>query len=288
MILDGAVSNSQPETAQFVQSGSSTEATIDFFFTWCAQVNATLCPAAHQNTTQTIPEIWDDLVTRAQQSPIPGKECGSAGYDCQQNAATAALLREGIHQLLYSESLFPYIAAGLYEAAFKNDATIFLASTFHVYKSWGTYNASQVYSNVAISCQDFPHVTSATEMTWWQQIAKYDFPYLRGITPALSFLHQCVGWPASKRNPPHRISIPETLASKVLLVTNIYDPATPSAWGVQLQHEIGEDRAVLIERKKAGHTAYFESTAFDGPTVAAMNHYLLTLEVPDQRTIYDS
>lgn len=261
---------------------------MDFFFSWCAEANATLCPAAHQNTTQTLPEVWDDLIAKAEQSPIPGKQCASGKYDCPHNAATPALLREGIHQLLYSESLFPIIAGAFYDAAFKNDASILLASTLHVAKDWNTYNASQLYSDVAISCQDFPHVASATEMTWWQQIAKYDMPHLRGVTPALAFVHQCVGWPPPKRNPPHRISIPGTLAPKVLLVTNIYDPATPSAWGVQLQHEIGEDRAVLVQRKKAGHTVYFESAAFDGPTVGAINHYLLTLEVPDQRTIYDN
>ena len=101
-------------------------------------------------------------------------------------------------------------------------------------------------------------------------------------------MHQCAGWPALKRNPPHRISIAQTLAPKVLLTTNVYDPATPSAWSVQLQHEIGVHRAVLVARKKAGHTVYFESAAFDGPTLAALNHYLLTLKVPPQRTIYNN
>ena len=101
-------------------------------------------------------------------------------------------------------------------------------------------------------------------------------------------MHQCVGWPQPKRNPPHRICIPETLAPKVLLVTNAYDPNTPSAMAVQFQREVGLHRAVLVARAAAGHTVYWQPDAYGGPTVGVMNHYLLTLEVPDQRTIYDN
>ena len=186
MVLDGAISNSLAETAQLVQAGTSAEATFDFFFTWCGQ-NAKLCAAAHKKTKKTLPEIWDDLMVKAEQSPIPGKHCvpGSENNDCPQNVATPDLLREGALQLLYSESEFPYLGDALYQAAFENDATILLASTIHIKEGWNTYNASQLYSDVAISCQDFSHVTSATEMTWWQQIAMYDMPHLRGVTAAL-------------------------------------------------------------------------------------------------------
>ena len=111
---------------------------------------------------------------------------------------------------------------------------------------------------------------------------------LRGIRPELAFVHQCVSWPQPMRNPPYRIFIPETLAPNVLLVTNAYDPNTPSAMAVQLQREIGLHRAVLVARKAAGHTVYWQPDAYGGPPVDAMNHYLLTLEVPDQRAIYDN
>lgn len=285
MILDGSVSNSQAETAQVVQNGDSTEGTMDYFFTWCEDASAVVCPAAHQNSGKKLPEIWDDLMQKAANSPIPAKECASGKLDCPYDNATPDDLRGGAHQLLYSESIFPVLSAAFYEAAFKNDASMLLAAVPHVPKG-NTYNQSEWFAENAIACQDFAHVSSATEMTWWKQIAKWDMPLLRAISPAAYFVHECVGWPEPKRNPPHTISIPDTLAPKVLMVTNFHDPATPSSWSVQLQQEIGEDRAVLVERKKAGHTVYFDSVAFDGPTLAAMNHYLLTLEVPAQRTTY--
>jgi hypothetical protein len=71
-------------------------------------------------------------------------------------------------------------------------------------------------------------------------------------------------------------------------VSNLYDPSTPTTWDVQVQQEIGLDRAVIIGRNQAGHTAYLETPAYHGPTVAAINQYLLTLEVPEQGTIYES
>lgn len=288
MILDGSISNSQPETAQIVQAGESNEGTLDFFFSWCEDDTAGICPASLKKANKPLPEIWDDMIERAEKSPIPGKQCGST-LDCAHNTAKPGDIRQGGQQLLYSQNYtFPILAEAFEQAAFQNDASIFLNVTPHVGAHLDTYTASGWYSENAIACQDFAHNSSATEMFWWDQIGKNDMSHLGGVSTAGFFVHECVGWPQPKRNPPHTISIPETLEPKILMVTNFHDPATPSAWSVQLQQEIGEDRAVLVERKKAGHTAYFIPGASDGPTVAAMNHYLLTLEVPAQRTIYDN
>lgn len=289
IILDGSVSNSQPETPQVIQAGESSEGTINYFFTWCEADTIGLCPAALKKSKKPLPDIWDEMIDKANKSPIPGKKCGNPEYDCPYDNANGNDIRSGAHQLLYSQNeTFPELAGAFYEAAFANDATLFLNFVPHVHKTDGMYNASQYYSENAIACQDFAHVSSASEMFWWGQIGENDMPLLAAVSTAGYFVHECVGWPQPKRNPPHVISIPETLKPKVLMVTNFHDPATPSAWSVQLQQEIGQDRAVLIERKKAGHTAYFQPDALDGPTVAAMNHYLLTLEVPVQRTVYDN
>lgn len=290
MILDGSVSNSQSETPQVIQAGESSEGTINYFFTWCEEDTVGACPTPLKKSKKPLPEVWVEMIEKADHSPIPGKKCGSTiNLDCPYNTANGDDIRLGAHQLLYSQNgTFPTLADAFYEAAFTNDATYFLASILHVHKTDGVYNASQYYSENAIACQDFAHVSSATEMFWWNQIGENDMPLLAAESTAGFFVHECVGWPQPKRNPPHVISIPETLKAKVLMVTNFHDPATPSAWSVQLQQEIGEDRAVLIERKKGGHTAYFQPDAFDGPTVAAMNHYLLTLEVPAQRTVYNN
>ena len=113
-------------------------------------------------------------------------------------------------------------------------------------------------------------------------------PNLLGLTPEAGVVHQCVGWPAPKRNPPHRIDVPGTLQTNILLVTNLYDSRTPLAMAVQLQQEIRLDRAVLVARNAVGHSVYHQPDAFDGPTVKAMDRYLLTGETPEQGTVFDN
>lgn len=141
----------------------------------------------------------------------------------------------------------------------------------------------------AISCQDlYNREASPDLMSWWYQIAAHDMPLTLGVTPTLFFTYPCIGWPPATRNSRHKIDIPDTMSSKVLLVSNLWDPSTPTAWALQVQEEIGVDRAVLIGRNKPGHTVYFIEQAYNGPTIAAINNYLLTLETPAQRTIFDN
>ena len=288
MVLDSVVSASQAPTAEFVLDGTSAEATMNHFFEWCATSNLTSCRALRENTTKTLPELWDDLLAKAAQSPIPAPECAKGSLPCPAINATLDWLLEGTTQLLHpGEEVYPNLAAAIEAAILKNDASYLLAYALYIPKGTNSYNASQAYALPAVSCQDFfdPEL-SATLMNWWHQIATHDMPHTLGVAPILLFTYPCIGWPKATRNPRHRISVPDSLSSKALLVSNLWDPATPTAWGVELQEEIGLDRAVLIGRNKQGHTVYFIGAAYDGPTVAAINKYLLTLETPEQRTVF--
>lgn len=290
MVLDGVVSNSQAPTAEFVPDATSTEATMNRFFDWCSKSNLTSCRALSHNASKTITELWVDLLARAAKSPLPAPECASGKLPCPGDAATLNWLLEGATQLLFpGEEYYPVLAMAVEAAILKNDPSYLLTHAFSVPKGTPVYEASQAYALVAITCQDFynPEV-SATQMSWWHQIAAHQMPHTLGVTPTLYFNYPCVGWPEATRNPRHRISIPDKLSSKALLVSNLWDPSTPTAWALQVQEEIGLDRAVLIGRKKPGHLVYFWPDAYEGPTVAAMNRYLLTLEAPEQRTVFDN
>ena len=72
------------------------------------------------------------------------------------------------------------------------------------------------------------------------------------------------------------------------MVSNLYDPATPTAMSQQLQEEIGLDRAILTQTVRTGHTVYFQPDAYEGDTVAAINKYLLDLVLPGQGTVFQS
>ena len=95
-----------------------------------------------------------------------------------------------------------------------------------------------------------------------------------------------MGWPAPKRNKPHVIDIPQTpKMKKIFMTNNMYDPATYYAGAVNLQREIS-DRAVLVTRNASGHSMFLKPDAYNGATMAAMIHYLLTGEVPEQGTVF--
>ena len=44
----------------------------------------------------------------------------------------------------------------------------------------------------------------------------------------------------------------------------------------------------MTSRNGAGHTTYFQPDSYNGPTVAAMNKYLLELEVPEDGVFYET
>lgn len=96
-------------------------------------------------------------------------------------------------------------------------------------------------------------------------------------------------WPLSTRSPAHRIDIPrDSELPTVLMLSNLYDPATPAAMSHQLHEEFGWDRSILTQTVRGGHTIYFEPDAYEGETVAAINRYLLDLELPQQGTVFYS
>ena len=175
MVLDSVVFLSQAETALFVESGASEDAAMGRFFAWCEQSNATICPAAHLNTTRTLSETWQDLLLKAEQSPIPAPRCASGIYDCVTTAATSLDLRNAALALLDSQTVgFTMLAGGIYQAVVRNDASTLLSYVPQLEKGANAYNASQDYGNVAITCQDWRHASSATEMEVHTYRCTYD------------------------------------------------------------------------------------------------------------------
>lgn len=264
---------------------SAIDAALEEFFLWCGKQNHTLCPLAYQN--ETIKAIWTDLLNRAERKPIPAPSCSKPGVECTYEDVTAVEIRQAVLSKLY----FPYtldaalVANALYNASYHNDASDFAGTLISREKS--RYEASYELSNRAISCQDDDHVSSPSDMRWRELIATTQTPLMLGAGVShASFLRGCIGWPGPKRNPPHRVNIPHSdELPQILLVTNVYDPATPNPMASNLLYEIGEHRARLLTRVALGHTVWFHPEAYDGPTVAAMNKYLLELELPEQGTV---
>lgn len=286
MLFDGPASVGTSPISIWMEGASSAEATMKYFFDWCAKQNETVCPAAYQN--QSMEVAWLKALERADAQGIPATVCALNGTCVHTSANAFSLVNSALSNGLYGPSEFPGLSTALYEAVFENNATLALRGTS--VKDMNKYNASSSYALKAITCQDWAHPdVSPADIEYKKLLAWSEAPLLRGISPEFDFQWQCIGWPAPKRNPPHKIDIPRNSSMPTtFLIATEYDPATPLAMAVNLREQIGKDRAVLAVRKNAaGHAAYFQPDAQGGKALAAMNEYLLTGKAPAQGTIYD-
>ena len=206
---------------------------------------------------------------------------------------TATQMRQATLNTLYQPSAGDWLplaelAYGIYNASFHNDASYFAQTGIAISSEANLYTASASFANTAVSCQDDMHVTSPSNMKLKEMMASTQTPLMMGAFVGHAiFLRNCAGWPEPKRNPPHVINIPESDEfPTVLLVSNLWDPATPNPMATNLLYEIGPHRARLLTRESLGHTVLFQEDAYNGPTLAAMNKYLLELELPEQGTVY--
>ena len=147
MVLDGVVSASQAPTAEFVVDAACTEATMNKFFDFCSTSNKPYCVTLRKNATKPLTELWDDLLAKAEQSPIPAPKCKSGAIPCPGDSANVYQLLEGATQLLFpGEDVYPVLAEAIHSALFENDPSFLLTHVFQVPKGTNTYTASQAYA----------------------------------------------------------------------------------------------------------------------------------------------
>ena len=121
MILDGVVSVSAPETANFLKGAAASDSVLKQFFLWCGKQNATVCPAAHQG--QPLEDIWTKWLQR-------------------QTDVFAGTIRAAVHNMLYHPDVdFPTLAIDFYDGAFRNNYTV-LAGPPASPRANSAYNAS--------------------------------------------------------------------------------------------------------------------------------------------------
>jgi hypothetical protein len=167
------------------------------------------------------------------------------------------------------ENGFATLALGIYQAAFHDNASA--AAVGVPSNSSPPYTTAYYYATNVIECNDRINDDTITSMRAKALEAKSSTPLFSGITGETAFESACIGWPASTRNPPHPVDIPHnTTLPVILMVSNLYDPATPCSWGTKVQQEIGDARTRRVTRLAAGHTVYFQPEAYDGDTVGVM------------------
>lgn len=140
------------------------------------------------------------------------------------------------------------------------------------------------YAGLTIGCQDWSTSASSSSFEDFQakiRLGEVFAPLNKGASQSWTMQASCVGWPAP-RNPPQKLKI-QTQAP-ILLVNALRDPSTSYTWVVGMLEEIETENSVLLTRNREGHCSW----KFNGATTVAINHFLMTAELPAPGTVLDS
>jgi pimeloyl-ACP methyl ester carboxylesterase len=277
MALDAALDHNLPEITMLVDEASSYEASFNRFVAWCAEDER--C-ALHG---QDVAALFDDLVARADASPLPAVACADGtslrpcrptvrGEDIRIAAGTMLLFKEARPELMTMG--WNGLAEALAQAAAGD------ASQFSPTLATSTQDRAFV-GGPAIACLDFPSGSeNFDDFAARELLGRVVAPRMRGASQTWTILASCLGWPARVVNPPHPANV--TGAPPILIVNATHDPSTPYPWAVGLLTQIAG--SVLLTREGDGHTTYL----LPGPsrTRDAIDAYLISGETPPPNTVY--
>lgn len=188
-----------------------------------------------------------DLLAQLDKQPLPG--IGSR--QLTEWAATGAIINQ-----LYATWQWPSLMAGL-SAAMRGDGSVLMsqADYYNDRNSDGTFSSNFTEAFWAVTCLDSPALGGVEHA---RQVA----PQWATLSPTFgaSFAWNtlpCWQWPMGPGTA-EAAGEPPVLhargAGPILVVSTVYDPATPYDWGVQVADQL-ED-ATLLTYEGDGHTAY--------------------------------
>lgn len=262
MVLDGVVDPTVDPIASFTAQNAGFERAFDQFATWCR--GNTGC-ARLGNPRSAVYAVQ----AQAKRSPIPTSTRGDP------RKATFSLVTTGVLQALYSRSLWPQLATSLLSARSGNAAGLLsLADDYNERFKDGTYS-NIAEANTTIGCNDQkPGPTDAvirsTARSWSTR-----FPMF-GLWNAAS-LFTCQQWQ------PVRTPLLEPTArtgTKVLVLGNIHDPATPYQNSQKLVSIMRN--AELMSWNGQGHTSFLQGSSCVDTKVDA---YLIGGTLPPADTV---
>ncbi len=257
-VLDGAVNPLTSGTTQFADQLQGFEDAFDQFAAYCRKRAA--CNAVG-NPRATVLAIE----ASAARTPLNGSD---------GRKLTASLAATGVLEALYSKQLWDKLGSALIDGENGDGAGLLkLADQYNQRDSAGHYsNISD--ANVTIGCNDSePGPTDAQIHRIAASWAKRFPLFGKWSVPSL---FTCQQWQPTRVVPPKPVA---PTPSKVLVVGNLHDPATPYQGARDLTTTMGN--AELLSWNGAGHTSYLQgSTCIDG----YVDNYLVALQLPPQNT----
>jgi pimeloyl-ACP methyl ester carboxylesterase len=260
LVLDGAVDPLTDDITSFATQLGGFEDSFDQFAADCRSRPS--CASLGDPR-----RVVEELTAKADADPIPNS--------ADSRKATSAIVLTGVISALYSSDQWPQLGSALQAGLNGDSRGLFaLADQYNERNPDGTYATNIFEANTTISCNDSPAGPSDQTIRTTVQAWAKAYP-LFGVWAASS-LFSCQQWQ------PIRTPVPKPTAAtptKVLVVGNLHDPATPYQGAKDLTQTLGN--AELLTWDGEGHTSYLNgSTCIDG----FVDTYLLTAKLPPTGT----
>ncbi|OCL02818.1 hypothetical protein AOQ84DRAFT_421545 [Glonium stellatum] len=259
MALDGNLDHSGAETYSLTTESPTYETTAD-----CALQG------------KDVGKLVDDLVKKADETPIPASEC-AASKQCRADV-NGEEIRFNMQGFLTFKDPIP----GAPQLSLWSNLSIAIAGAIDGDASGLSTPLAQstndaLFGGLAVECLDWTHASKAlSDVVYKEQLRSTFTPHTQGACQTWTIQTSSIGWPAPVRNPPHSVNVYG--APPILIINVKYDPLT-YVWANNILEQI--DGVVLLTRDGGGHTSYI----LKGETAAAIDSYLVNGTLPAPNTI---
>jgi pimeloyl-ACP methyl ester carboxylesterase len=261
MILDGAVDPGKDAAETGLAQTAAFQQAFTTFAQWCATQSN--CPLGSDPAAAT--ERYQQLVRPLLTTPLQLSD----GRTLSFTDATV-----GTSQAMYSDSLWPSLAAALADlAAGQGDSLMSLADSYDGRESDGRYSTLLDSFN-AIRCMDSPAMTDDAQVTAYNAQVIAAAPFSATGDPAGAIKDICAFWPVPPTRKVQKLDLTD-LSAKPLVISTTGDPATPYQDGVSLAQQL---HASLLTINGTRHTGYLLTGIACADQVG--NAYLLNLTAP--------
>jgi pimeloyl-ACP methyl ester carboxylesterase len=261
-----------PDTTAFLRilSNEGSAAAFDQFIERCAAAGPDYCAFAESSAGETHAK-FDALMDRLRDAPVVAQ--GPAG----SLTVTYSLAAEAVRGALYAAPLWSATAVGLQRLA-EGDAVGFLDATGNLPAPLPTEYHNTQEATPASNCVDADNPRDPAQFEEMASRAEERTPYFGALWAYLA--QPCLFWQAQDAD---RYTGPWDVptSATILLVSRIYDPATPHTGAVAASETLANAQLLTIDGW--GHS-YFEG----GRSTCAnelMATYLIDVELPAPNTV---
>jgi pimeloyl-ACP methyl ester carboxylesterase len=273
MVLDGNLEHSLDERTMVLEESHAYEVELSRWGAWCDHAKS--CSLRGHHPLQSFTRV----AARADRRPIPAPGCAKA--DCRRRVTGQDIRQDAQDLILFKNPGvvgpgWAGLATAIRQAQHGN------ATLLSPLRATGDADRAIAASGLTVECQDFPTtIDTFARLHALGALVRRRDPLTGGLSQSYEIAAQCVGWPLTAHNPPHRLHV-SSQVSPILMVNATYDPSTVYPWATGLHRQL--PHSVLLTRRGDGHTSYLNA----GATQNAINAFLVTGTLPKPGTVLGS